>query len=170
MKFIRIITLALSLFLALNEANAQSGRSGNFGFGLMGGEPSGITIKYYTSGENAFDAYIGSSYFGKLRVGGDYLWHFNAFNSNIVKMYAGVGATFGFGRGDGFFYKNNNKDRFYYWEDNSSTGIAARALLGINIMPRNTPLEIFFEVGPLIGIAPNFGSNFEGALGIRFYP
>ncbi len=170
MKFFRIITLALSLFFVFETALAQGSRSGgNFGFGLMAGEPSGITIKYYTGSETAFDAYIGSSYFGKLRIGGDYLWHFNAFNSNVVKMYAGVGATFGFGRGEGFFYKNN-KDKFYYWEDNSSVGIAARALLGINIMPRNTPLEIFFEIGPLVGIAPNFGSNFEGALGIRFYP
>lgn len=170
MKNIKLLAIIITLIAASITATAQGPKGNAFGFGLMGGEPSGITIKYFTSKENAFDAYLGSSYFGKLRIGGDYLWHFNAFNSNIVKMHAGIGAAFGFGRGEGFFYKNNKKDKFYYWEDNSSVGIATRALVGIDIVPRNTPIEIFFELGPLVGISPSFGSNFEGALGIRFYP
>ncbi len=132
------------------------------------GDPLGLTIKIWTSNENAFDFYLGSSYFGNIRVGGDYLWHFDAFNSNMVKMYAGIGGVVGFGTGHGIWYKEN-KDKFYYWDDNSM-GIGARAILGINFIPRRTPLEIFVEFGPLVGLSPNYGVNMDGAIGIRFYP
>ncbi len=166
----KIFRMILILFIATNiisvYANGPRGKS--FGFGLILGDPVGITAKLWTNNENAFDFYLGSSYFGSLRLGADYLWHFDAFNSSVVKMYAGPGLSVGFGRGEGIWYKEN-KNTFYYWGDDE-TGIAGRVIFGLNIIPRRTPLEIFIEAGPLIGIAPNVGVNMDGAIGIRFYP
>jgi hypothetical protein len=168
MKKLIFITIVI-LFQQINPCLNAAGPKGNdFGFGLILGDPVGLTIKYWTSNENALDAYLGSSYFGRVRVGTDYLWHFDAFKSNVVKMYAGPGLVLGLGQGHGIWYKEDHK-KFYYWEDNS-TGFGARVIFGINVIPKRTPIEIFFELGPLVGISPNYGVNLDAALGIRFYP
>ncbi len=83
-------------------------------------------------------------------------------------MYAGPGLVFGLGNGKGAWYKEDH-DKFYY-RNNNSLGIGARVLFGINVILKNVPLEMFFEVGPLIGIVPNYGVNLDAAIGIRFYP
>ncbi|PKL86110.1 MAG: hypothetical protein CVV22_04255 [Ignavibacteriae bacterium HGW-Ignavibacteriae-1] len=158
----------LLMVITISESNAAGPRGKDFGFGIMLGDPVGISINYYVSNDESLAAYLGASYFGGLRVGADYLFHFDAFNSKIVKMYAGPGLAFGFGRGRGIIYKEN-KNKFYYWEEDD-TGIGARVIFGINIIPRRAPLEIFFEVGPLIGITPGFGVNVDASVGIRFYP
>lgn len=166
-----MITL-LSVFIILNilipGIYAQGPKGKDFGIGLVLGDPSGLSIKYWTTAENAFHVYIGSSYFGKIRLGADYLWHFDSFNSSVVKLYTGLGLVLGFGNGSGIWYKSN-KDNFYYWSDNT-VGIAARGVLGLNIIPRNSPLEIFLELAPLVGLSPNYGINIDAAVGIRFYP
>ena len=163
-KYTLIITI---FFLLYSNSNAQGPRGNAFGFGLILGDPIGLTIKYWTNPENAFDAYIGSSYFGRVRIGADYLWHFDAFNSRVVKMYAGPGLIVGIGQGSGIYYTEDH-GRFYYW-NNNNLGFAARVIFGLNIIPKKTPIEIFFELGPLIGLSPNFGVNLDAALGIRFY-
>src|SRR5437764_15326859 len=93
----------LSLF-SVNSVRAQGPEGKDFGFGLILVEPLGGTIKYWTNPVNAIVGDIGASYFGATRLQVDYLWHFNPFQSTIVKMYAGPGLAIGFGNGHtGFF-------------------------------------------------------------------
>ncbi len=177
-KYLYIIILSqvflftVSIF-GQSASYAQGPMGRNFGFGLIIGDPLGATIKYWTAPNQAFDAYIGGSYFGAPRIGGDYIWHFDAFNSSVVKMYAGPGLALGFGRGYyyGFYNGNgkNGKDYFYY-RDAGTTAVAARVIIGVNIIPRRSPVEIFLELGPLIGLSPSFGTALDVAAGIRFYP
>ncbi|MGA2297953.1 MAG: hypothetical protein ABSG15_10435 [FCB group bacterium] len=162
--FLIIILLIIEIF----PLKSQGPRGKDFGFGLLLGDPLGLTIKYWTNQENALDAYLGESYFGATRIGADYLWHFDAFNSKVVKMYAGPGLTIGFGNGRYYFY-NEDHDRFYYRSD-EGTGFGGRVILGINIIPRRTPIEIILEAGVLVGISPAFGTAIDTGLGIRFYP
>jgi len=170
MKKISVIVLLIFFtLLFVKESNAQfKPRGGNFGFGIVLGDPTGATLKLWTNSENALVFGIGGSYFGSPRIGVDYLWHFDAFNSRIVNLYAGPGGALGLGRGSGFWYKEG-KDKFYY-RDNDGIGLAARGIFGLNVVPERTPLEIFFEFGALLGLAPDFGSALDVALGIRFYP
>lgn len=155
--------------LVSSAAMAQGPKGKEFGFGIILGEPLGGTVKYWTSRENAIVGDIGKSYFGSPRIQVDYLWHFDAFNSSVVKMYAGPGLGLGLGReGYGIWHKRG-KDYFYYRED-GDLGIAVRAMFGLNVIPKRTPLEIFLEVGPNIGIAPGFGAAVDIAAGVRFYP
>ena len=161
------LMFAFVLFFAVNlYSQGPGGKS--FGFGLILGEPVGATIKYWTDKDNAFVGDIGgNSYYGSLRVSGDYLWHFNAFNSQIVNMYAGPGVVLGLGDsfGGGWWYKGRK------WEyTRGSAAIGVRGIFGINIIPRRTPLEIFLEVGPLISISPGVFSTLDAAVGVRFYP
>ncbi len=166
------ISMLVMFFAAIiaDQAHAQGPQGKDFGFGLNLGEPLGATVKFYVNKENALQAHLGSSYFASLRVGADYLWHFDVFKSQVVKMYAGPGAAVGFGnKYRGWFYK---KGKYIYWyeRNDDEMGFGIRAIFGINIIPKRTPLEIFVEMGPFIGITPAFGSTFDAAIGVRFYP
>lgn len=167
MKTLILCLTALAPFLGATNGRAQGPEGKNFGFGLILIEPLGGTVKYWTSSENALVGDIGASYFGSPRIQGDYLWHFDAFKSRVVKMYAGPGVALGFGTGRDFFF-----DRYghKFVTTDSRFGFGVRAIFGINVIPRNTPLEIFLEAGPLIAMVPDFGAAFDLGLGIRFYP
>lgn len=169
MRNLIIIFAVITMFnFSVQDVFAQGPKGNDFGFGLILGDPTGLSLKIWTSNDNAFHLYVGSSYFGKVRLGGDYLWHFDSFNSSVVKLYTGLGLVVGFGNGSGLWYKSH-KDNFYYWDDDA-VGIAARGILGLNIIPRNSPIEIFLEVAPLVGLSPNFGVNIDAAVGFRYYP
>lgn len=160
-----IIPFALFVsILNISTVNAQGPEGKNFGFGIILGDPSGATLKLWMNRENAFVLDVGASYFGSPRIGVDYLWHFDAFRSRIANLYAGAGGVLGIGKGDGFWYKGK------YFREKSELGIAARGVFGVNVIPKNTPLELFFELGVLIGFSPDFGSSADAAIGIRFYP
>ncbi|HUX93631.1 MAG TPA: hypothetical protein VMV36_07475 [Ignavibacteriaceae bacterium] len=152
------------LFVATVTFNlfAQSPGRKNLGFGIILGEPTGVTVKYWTDFDNAFVFDLGSSYFGSPRLDADYLWHFNAFNSDMANLYAGPGLALGFGEGHGFWDKT--------FRANSGTALGIRGVFGVDVLPRRTPLEIFGEIGVLVGLTPDFGSGIDGAIGIRFYP
>ena len=164
----KLFILAIVLVFSLTaQAQAQSPQGRDFGFGITLGDPTGITGKFWTGGVNAFAISVGSSYYGNIRLTGDYLWHFNAFNSKVVNLYAGPGLVLGFGHGNEWFYKRDD-DKF--WDRDDDIGVAGRAIFGINVVPRRTPLEFFLEVGVLVGVIPGFGTHGEAALGVRFYP
>ncbi len=76
----------------------------------------------------------------------------------------GPGGVLGIGEGNGFWYKGK------YHRTSGNFGLGARGVFGINVVPERTPLEIFFEMGVLVGLAPDFGSSVDAALGMRFYP
>jgi hypothetical protein len=153
---------------------AQGPKGKSFGVGFQLGEPTAVSFRFWTSRDNSWDLAVGASYLGNPHIHGDYLWHFNdAFNSRIVTMYAGVGAALGFGDKDGWvFYKwkrGKIEERWYYKRDQEFV-VAVKGAFGLNILPRNTPLDIFLELNPIIGISPGFGFDIMPTLGIRFYP
>lgn len=165
--FVSLGVLAAALVVA-TPASAQP-QPKSFGFGIIVGEPTGITLKGSIGGNNAWDAGIGASWFGRVRIHGDYLWAANVFNSRKAGMYFGLGAVIGFGRGEGVFYKRKGNE-WHYFEDDGAVGIGARASVGVNFMPWSAPVEIFGEIAPVFGISPTTGVGWDAALGIRYYP
>jgi hypothetical protein len=164
-KMLRKICLAgILLLFSVTAVEAQSPQGKSFGFGIMLGDPTGGTAKYWMNRENALAFSAGASFFGSPRIGIDYLWHINAFDSDIANIYAGPGGIIGFGRGSGL-WSNSSLRR-----SGGEAGIAGRGVFGINVIPRDTPLEVFAELGVLLGLAPSFGSAVDAALGVRFYP
>ncbi len=164
-----LLTIVACVITAATPVRAQGPRGRSFGFGLILGNPTGGTVKFWLNRENAIAASIGGDYFGSLRIGADYLWHFDAFSSQIVQMYAGPGAAIGLGHGGPWWWYRGDHDAWVYRPD-GGVGFGIRAVIGLNIIPRRAPVEIFAELGPMIGIVPAFGSAFEGAVGVRFYP
>ncbi len=166
--------LLLVTILPSHNVSAQGPMGRSFGIGFSVGEPTAVSARFWISRANSWDLALGSSAVGNPHIHADYLWHFNdAFNSRIFSIYAGVGGIIGFGDKDsGFFIKikkGKDKGRWYY-SDDSDIAFAAKGVFGLNIIPRNTPLDIFLELNPVLGIAPGFGFDIQPALGIRFYP
>jgi len=158
-----------AIFFSANVVSAHGPDNKSFGFGIVLGEPTGLTVKYWTANLNAFNFTLGGrSYFGSPRLGVDYLWHFYAFDTRIVNIYAGPGVAVGFGEGDGFWYEDK-KGRFFV-RDDDGPGVGVRGVFGLNLVPNATPLEFFIEFGVLVGIAPDVGSAADFAVGMRFYP
>lgn len=162
-----IIYILFLLTILSGNIYSQSPQGKNFGFGIIIGDPTGLTLKFWSQRQNAFVFDIGASYFGSPRIGMDYLWHFDAFNSNEAKLYAGLGGAIGIGEGKGFYYKD--KEGFYRRTGNA-LGLGVRGVFGVNFIPRASPVELFFEIGALIGVTPEFGSAADVAIGARFYP
>lgn len=168
MKKLIVVACFVSLVFS-NLLFAHGPGNKKFGFGIVLGEPTGLTVKYWTANLNALNFTLGGrSYFGSPRLGFDYLWHFYAFDTRIVNIYAGPGLAVGFGEGNGFWYEDK-KGRFFVRDDNDP-GIGVRGVFGLNVVPNNTPLEFFIEFGVLVGFAPDTGSAADFALGMRFYP
>jgi len=163
-RIIFLFTLII-LIIGIKPTQAQYAPEGkSFGFGIILGDPTGGTAKLWLTRDNALAFHLGASFFGSPRIGVDYLWHFDAFSSNIVNLYAGPGGVIGLGKGNGFWYRNR------FIRTNNEVGIGGRAMFGINVVPQRTPLEIFIELGVLIAFIPDFGSAADAAIGVRFYP
>lgn len=163
-----LVTLLVTL-LCPSAASAQP-NPGSFGFGIILGEPTGASLKGSLSGSTSWDAAIGKSWFGGLHLHADYLWNINAFSSSRVGMYFGVGGVLGFGTGDGFFIKGNDKVGAGGNSEEGSVALGARVVGGINAVPFAAPLEFFLELAPIIGIVPGVGVGTGFSLGLRFYP
>ncbi len=164
MKKYVILLAAIITLSGLTKAQTYSPNGKEFGFGIMVGDPLGATLKFWTQRDNAFVIDIGASYFGSPRIGVDYLWHFNAFKTPIANLYAGPGGVIGVGEGNGFWYDGK------YHRAKGDVGIGARGVVGVNLVPRDTPIEAFFEIGVLLALAPDFDSGVDVGLGVRFYP
>ena len=147
--------LILPVFLVIigvNQAQAQT-NSGDFGIGLILGEPTGLSAKYYLGGNNALDFGVAWSLgrHSHFHVHADYLRHnFSAFNVETGRLpfYYGIGARVLGG-------------------DNGVVGV--RIPIGVSYYFPNDPLEIFFEVVPILDLAPSTSFSGNGGLGIRYY-
>lgn len=161
-----------SLLVAGNESQAQGPKGRSFGFGFSLGEPTAVTLRFWESRMNSWDAAIGVSHLGNPHIHADYLWHFpDAFNSRVVSLYAGVGAVVGFGERGKYIWNRGKKwDDDYWWLEDGDLLIAAKGAFGLDIIPKNSAVEIFLELNPVLGIVPGFGFDFQGAIGVRFYP
>lgn len=135
----------------------------------MFGEPTGLTLKGALGGNHYWDAGLGASWFGRIRIHGDYLWAANVFNSSKAGMYFGLGGAIGFGRGGGVLYRGRGGEWYYYANENA-VAIGARVSAGVNFMPFTAPVEMYAELAPIIGLIPTTGLGWDSSIGIRYYP
>jgi len=154
-----------ALILCMPQSTSAQPQPKGFGFGLILGEPTGLTLKGDLGGNNSWDAGIGSSWYGRISIHADYLWAANVFNSRKAGLYFGLGGVVGIGRGNSFVYKGAK-----WYVDDDQTRIAVRGSVGVNFMPFTAPVEIFGEIAPLISLTPVSGLGWYTAIGIRYYP
>jgi hypothetical protein len=146
----RILQSALLLFFVVSAGVAQDR---GFGLGVILGEPTGLSGKYWTSSTNAIDAGMAWSFrkAGFFHIHADYLWHFplRAETSERFTLYTGVGGRLG--------------------AVSHEALLAVRIVGGFAFWPKNTPLDIFVEIAPVVDLAPATELSANGGIGIRFF-
>lgn len=142
------------LFLSSGTAHAQAnGNGGNFGLGVMLGEPTGISIKSWNNNRSAFG--FGAAWsFGRhdaLHLHGDYLLHnwFSEVEDGALAFYYGVGA------------------RLLVSDPDARFGI--RIPFGLNYVIPDSRVDLFVEAVPILDLTPSTDFEGNGALGIRYY-
>lgn len=146
------------LFAAILTAvlinNITIAQSSGFGIGIIAGKPTGLSAKYWTSSSTALDFGLGYSFEknSRMYLHADYLFHSkNIFNSTEnFSLYYGPGA------------------RLRLVEYGSSR-LGIRFDVGLVWIPRNAPVDVFFEIAPLMDIIPETAFSLNGGIGVRFY-
>ena len=147
-KSILVTVLVLTVF-------PLSAVAGDVGLGVMIGEPTGLSLKVWSSSRTAFDAAVGWSLGGQDRiyVHGDYLWHRYELDLDVrgaLPYYFGVGGRVLLHEGD-------------------DSRIGVRVPLGLNYLTEDRRFDFFIEVAPVIDLVPDTDFDISGGLGARFY-
>lgn len=135
--------------------NNISAQDKGFGLGLMLGEPTGFSAKYWLDGDNAVDFGLAYSFVQKLSavsLHADYLYH--AFD--IIKSDYRLPVYYGFGA----------RLRFV---DNSENALGARGVVGVAWLSDNLPIDVFFELVPVFNLIPSTSLYLDIAIGARYY-
>ena len=167
----RLLFAATMLFIGVLMCHAQDNQrstqyaqpQGNFGLGAVIGEPTGIAWKYRINSVNALDGAIGFSPYNAYRVHVDYLWQSHPFDEYNLAMHYGAGVAFGSGRTT--YYSNNGGVLFR----NQEVGFGLRGVIGLNYLIKRSPVDLFFELAPLIVLTPNSTSGIDLGFGARVY-
>lgn len=141
------------IMLIAGPALAEGG--GNFGLGVILGEPTGISGKLWISGKSAVDGAAAWSLGNNeaLHLHADYLLH----NFTLIEVDKGRLP---------FYYGIGGRIRF---ADNGDDYIGVRVPLGLAYLFEGAPLDIFLEVVPILDLAPDTDFDLNAAIGIRYF-
>lgn len=165
----RFLTILLFTFSIISGANARELPPQVLGAGIVLGSPSALTAKYWLDSKNALDFGLAFSFNDYALFYSDYLLHspgvFKTNNPylNEFVFYWGLGAVLVVAQ------KDRITDDGYIGKKSGSFGLGVRAPLGLEWIPRNTPMGIFLEVAPGLSAVPATSSFIQGGLGLRYY-
>jgi len=165
-----LITVAMVTLLAI-ASQAQESPSGNsntasptmlesmdidqrFGAGVIFGEPTGVSLKYFLTEKTAIDGAIGWGFHREtdLHLHSDYLWHVHDFypvSEGQLSLYFGAGLRVKFRDGE---------DR-----------IGVRVPVGVSYRLENRPVDVFLEVAPILDVTPSTRGGFTAGIGARYW-
>jgi hypothetical protein len=150
----KILLLGLTIFLLPLVSLAQQG---DFGLGVIVGEPTGLSWKIWSRGTTAIAGAAAWSFGGRdaFHLHADYLFHhfrFFTVSKGRLPFYYGLGVR--------FLFHEEGEDR---------TRVGVRLPLGIEYIFAGPPLSLFMEIVPILDLAPGTDFDLNGAVGIRFY-
>ncbi len=129
---------------------------GKLGAGIILGEPTGGSLKYWLNDTLAIDGAVGwsSHDHSNLYMHSDVLWH----NFDLIPVsrgrlpiYIGVGGL------------------FRVRDDNRDNQAGVRIPVGVSYMFDNAPIDVFAEIGPALDVTPDVRGEMTGGVGIRFW-
>ena len=128
----------------------------SWGLGLMLGDPTGLTAKYWLGGANALDLGLGVG--PGVRLHADFLWGLAQVLPNTstltLDLYLGVGPVIGIARGW--------CGRVFSPRDECGDGplfVGARVPFGLDMRLRRAPVAFGLEIAPGIWLGRSFVSG-----------
>lgn len=147
----RTMAVAAVVSLALPALGLAQEEGGQAGVGAYVGTPFGFTAKYLFDRSTAADFALGEQG-GSLDIHFDGLFHFRDLPKQppVGKLapYIGMGLKV---------------------KDQDDTLVGIRFVCGTAYLIKNTPLEAFAEIVPVLRAMPSWGSNLDGGIGLRYY-
>lgn len=119
--------------------------------GIIVGEPTGISAKFWTGGNKAIDLGLAWSFGGRgaIHIHSDYLLHGNLnSDAGTLMYYYGIGGR-------------------VLFRDDPKVGV--RVPVGLQYIIPDSRLGIFFELAPLLNLVPATDFDVNGGLGIRLF-
>jgi hypothetical protein len=149
------VVLSIGLFLIGSvslQTDAFAQREG-FGIGLILGEPTGISGKYWIGSTTAVDGGVAWSFVddGALHLHSDFLKHSFGLievEQGAMPVYYGGGARMSIGEDFRF-------------------GI--RGVVGLNYHFGNAPVDVFIEIAPIFDLIPATTFYLNGGVGVRYF-
>lgn len=123
------------------------------GLGIILGEPTGVSLKNWVGSREAFDVAVAWSFEGEgaVHIHADYLFHnfrlFHIKQGDLV-FYYGIGVRI----------KTQEK-----------TQVGVRFPFGLSYLFERSPLEIFFELGPIMNVSPKSIFRMTTCVGFRYF-
>ena len=150
MHIIRLSILFISLLFLSTALHAQT-RPGSTELGVILGEPTGISVKFWQSGTSAVDVAAAWSFEGEesLHLHASYLKHkpLEA-EAGSLYLYYGIGG------------------RALFADD---PRFGARIPVGLQYNIEDTRLSLFFEVAPTFDLIPATDFGVNGGIGVRYF-
>ncbi len=157
----KVVLAALPLFL-LAAVPVKAERRGDQGYGVMAGNPSGLSAKIWLDENAAVDGAVGIDR-GEFDLHATFLWHvFNWLPSakgqtdQLSQLIQDGELPLYFGAGPRILFEHNRE-------------VGIRFPVGLSYLPKNSPWEGFAEVAPVMRLTQSFGFNGDFAVGIRYY-
>ncbi len=144
--------LFFSLIIFISNLSAQET---GLGAGIIIGEPTGISAKYWLDGQNALDVGLAYSLFkanNGVALHIDYLFHLmHIYISNQTFLpYYGFGGRVKF-------------------SGNSQSSLGARGVVGVGWIYKPKPIDVFLEFAPVFDLLPATEISLGVSLGARYY-
>lgn len=164
----RLVLFALSATLGIQAPASPPQQTP--ALGIILGEPTGISGKYFFNGHEAVDVALAFSLSDFFLLHADYLYHFtNAFGRKStvaaqIQPYLGVGGVLFIST-----RSTRTEKKFFADSTSSSVGLGIRVPLGLEWSPVHSRLGVFAELAPGIGIVPSTFGFLQGGIGIRYY-
>ena len=129
--------------------------SGRIGAGLVIGEPTGPTLKYFLNDIVAVDATMGWSLRNdrNIYVNADILWH----DYDLIQPARGRASVY-VGVGPSLEFRHNDDNRF-----------GVRGPIGVSYLLDNTPVDVFMEIAPVLDFSPGLRGDFNAGIGVRYW-
>jgi len=143
------VLLFSTIFISTGKAQNKE-----FGLGVMLGEPTGFSAKYWLSEDKALDFGLAYSFVksvSALSVHCDYVHH----DFDLIKSKYQVPVYYGFGA------------RLRVGSDENQLG--ARGVVGIVYIDKEHPFDVFLELAPVFNLFPKTSLQIDLALGARYY-
>lgn len=145
--------IGIVIIMTILVFNIVQAQENGLGVGLIIGEPTGISGKIWTGNNTAIDGALAWS-FGdnaQLHIHADYIiYKFDMIQVDEGKLpiYFGIGGRI---------------------KLNDSTKLGVRIPVGINYLFEDAPIDMFFEIVPILDLLPSTKLNFNGGVGIRYF-
>ena len=154
------MTLSMLLFSSLALA-AFDGPAQGMGFGIVGGDPNGISVSWRPNDESAIQTAAGWDLTtGMVKVNTDYIVSLRDLSTPTQSLrmnaYIGGGARLRIaGKAD--------------VQRHNETGIGVRVPIGLRGLPTGKKVDFFVEVAPSMMLLPDTTAGLDFGLGARLW-